>query len=55
MVGLIASYQSAVEDGTITSVSQAQTALSEISNKGVSSEVVSAVNGLLGIGPLADK
>ena len=55
MVGMIASYKGAVEDGTITSVSQAQTALSQISNKGVSSEVVSAVNGLLGVGPLSDK
>jgi hypothetical protein len=55
MVGTIAAYRDAVEDGTITSVAQAQTELSKISNKSVNSEVVSAVNDLLGVGPLGDQ
>jgi hypothetical protein len=51
-VGMIAAYRGAIEDGTITSVSQAQAALGQVSNKGVSPEVVAAVNDLLGVGPL---
>lgn len=49
---MIAAYRGAVEDGTITTVDQAQAALGQVSNKGVSAEVVSAVNDLLGVGPL---
>lgn len=49
---MIAAYRDAVQNETITTVSQAEVALGKISNKGVNSEVVSAVNDLLGVGPL---
>jgi hypothetical protein len=50
---MLGAYRSAVQNQTITTVTQAEVALGKISNKSVNGEVVSAVNGLLGVGPLS--